>query len=471
MQVVIIGAGISGLTTAFTLQQRARQEGIALHLTLLEKEARTGGKIRSLQEEGYLCEWGPNGFLDGKPATLELCRRLQIAERLLRSDDNARKRFIYSRGRLHRVPENAAAFLRSGLISWPGKIRMAAEIIVPPYREDADETLAAFCRRRLGEEALEKLIGPMVSGIFAGDPETMSLKSCFPRIHQLEAEYGGLFRAMIRLAGKQRAARRSGQAVGSAAGPAGVLTSFAGGLQGLTDRLQQVLGDALCIANGVASLRPRRGGFELQLDDGRKIDAELVIAAIPAFALAELVAGFEPAMADLLRGIPYAPVQVSCFGYPQESFDRPLDGFGYLVARREKMDVLGTLWDSSIFAHRAPAGRVLLRSMLGGATRVEAADWDEAEVRDRTMAALKKTMGVSVPPEFVRVFAHPRAIPQYLAGHGRRVEALQERAGRYPGLFFTGNAFYGIGLNDCVSASETVAEQAWAALRARGEKA
>jgi oxygen-dependent protoporphyrinogen oxidase len=465
MQVAIIGAGISGLATAFTLQQRAQQEGIALRLAVFEKEPRAGGKIRSLREEGYLCEWGPNGFLDGRPATLELCRKLQIAEGLLRSNDNARKRFIYSRGRLHRVPENAAAFFRSGLITWPGKLRMAAEILVPPCRGEADETLADFCRRRLGREALEKLIGPMVSGIFAGDPETMSLKSCFPRIHQLETEYGGLFRAMIRLTRQRRAALRAGKAVAGAAGPAGVLTSFAGGLQELTDRLHRVLGDNVRTGSGVRSLRPSRQGFELQFENGRKIDAELVIAAIPAHALAGMVEGFEPAMTELLQGIPYAPMQVSCFGYRQESLHRPLDGFGYLVPHGESLDVLGTLWDSSIFSHRAPAGRVLIRSMLGGATRLDVAGWDETQVRGRTVAALEKTMGISVPPEFVRIFAHPRAIPQYLAGHGRRLQALQERADRYPGLFFTGNAFFGIGLNDCVGAAERVAERAMAALR------
>jgi oxygen-dependent protoporphyrinogen oxidase len=215
----------------------------------------------------------------------------------------------------------------------------------------------------------------------------------------------------------------------------------------------------------VTSLRPRRQGFELQLETGRKIDADMVITAIPAYALAGLVAGFEPAMAELLQGIPYAPMQVSCFGYRQESLDRPLDGFGYLVPHGERLDVLGTLWDSSIFAHRAPAGRILIRSMLGGATRLDAACWDETEVRDRTVAALEKTMGISVPPEFVRIFAHPRAIPQYLAGHGRRLQAVQERAESYPGLFITGNAFFGIGLNDCVGAAERVAEQALAFCR------
>ena len=468
MRVVIIGAGISGLATAFALQQRARKNGTALQLTVLEKDSRVGGKIRSLREEGYLCEWGPNGFLDGKPATLDLCRELEIAERLLRSDDNARKRFIYSRGKLHRVPENASAFCCSGLISWPGKLRIVGEMFLPRHRGDADETLAAFCRRRLGGEALEKLIGPMVSGIFAGDPENMSLKSCFPRIHQLETEYGGLIRAMIRLAAKHRRERRSGKAVAGAGGPAGVLTSFAGGLQELTDRLRDVLADAICTGAGVAEIRPCREGFQLALEKGREIEAQLVIAAVPAYDLAGMVDGFDREMASLLRGIPYASLQICCFGYRRERFPHALDGFGYLVPKGERLDVLGTLWDSSIFPNRAPAGQVLLRSMLGGATRPEVKGWDDARVRDNTLAALGKTMGVAEKPEFARIYAHPQAIPQYLPGHGRRLQALRERTDRYPGMFFTGNAFFGIGLNDCVSSAGKVAEQAFEHIRQSG---
>lgn len=461
MKVVIIGAGISGLATAFALQQMADKTETPLQLTLLEKEPVVGGKIRSFRDEGYLCEWGPNGFLDGKPATLELCREMDIAQRLLRSNDNARKRFIYANGQLHRVPENAAAFCRSNLISWPGKLRMAGEIFLPRYRGDEDETLAAFCRRRLGSEALDKLIGPMVSGIFAGDPESMSLQSCFPRIHQLESEYGGLFRAMIRLARQRRQDRRAGKAVGSASGPAGVLTSFANGLQELPDRMQEVLSEAISTGDGVAALRPGPAGFTVELESGRRIEAQLVISAIPAFEMSAMVEGFDAEMATLLRGIPYAPMQVSCFGYERKAFPRNLDGFGYLVAKNEKLDVLGTLWDSSIFANRAPDDRLLLRSMLGGATRPDVIGWDEDRVKERTMAALAQTMGVTEEPEFVRVFAHAQAIPQYLSGHARRVGALEARTNNYPGLFFTGNAFYGIGLNDCVSAAGKVAARAF----------
>ena len=187
-KVAIIGAGISGLSTAHAIERLADEAGLDVEVTVFERDDRTGGKIWSIKEEGYLCEWGPNGFLDSKPMTLELCDQIGIRNQLERSNDNARKRFIYSGGILNRLPENGPMFLQSKLISWPGKIRLAQEFFKPKRTDGADETLADFARRRLGAEALDKLIGPMVSGIFAGDPETLSMKSYFPRIHALEQQ-------------------------------------------------------------------------------------------------------------------------------------------------------------------------------------------------------------------------------------------------------------------------------------------
>ncbi|WP_318258441.1 protoporphyrinogen oxidase [Geobacter anodireducens] len=256
---IVAGGGISGLATAYLLKTRAAQEGFELDVTLVEREERLGGKIRSIKEEGYLCEWGPNGFLDSKPQTLDLCRELGASDLLLRSNDNARKRFIYTGGALNRLPENGPMFLKSGLISWPGKLRLAMEPFIPKKAGGEDETLAAFGRRRLGDEALRKLIAPMVSGIFAGNPETMSLRSCFPRIAELEDEYGSLVRAMIRLAKKKKQDIAQGKAVASAAGPGGVLTSFRDGIQALTDILAGRLGpDA--IVSGQEVLEVSRGG-------------------------------------------------------------------------------------------------------------------------------------------------------------------------------------------------------------------
>lgn len=466
-RIAVIGGGISGLSTVHALERLAKEAGLEISTVLLEKEERLGGKIWSRREEGYLCEWGPNGFLDSKPMTLELCDRLGIRERLLRSDDNARKRFIYTGGQLHRLPENGPSFLKSKLISWPGKARLACEPLIPAKRDGEDETLAAFARRRLGAEALDKLIGPMVSGIFAGDPETMSLQSCFPRIYQLEQEYGGLIKAMLKLAKEKKKERQAGKAVASAAGPGGVLTSFREGIQELSDATATGLTGQVRRVAKVTSIVAKKGGFELRLADGGSEEAELVVSAVPAYGLAAMVEGLDPKTSAILLEIPYAPMNVVCFGYAREKIKRDLDGFGYLIPRKEGKHILGTLWDSSIFPNRAPQGQVLLRSMMGGATNPGAIDLTEGEVKQRVMTNLREIMGIDAEPDFMRIYRHQRAIPQYIAGHSRRLLALDERLQAFPGLFLTGNAFFGIGLNDCVNASNQVAERVVGFLRAR----
>jgi oxygen-dependent protoporphyrinogen oxidase len=297
----------------------------------------------------------------------------------------------------------------------------------------------------------------MVSGIFAGDPETMSLQSCFPRIRELEQEYGGLLRAMIKLAKQKKAERKSGKEVASAAGPGGVLTSFADGIQALTDATAVRLAGTVRIGTAVAGLRPRSGGWELTLDSGEVLAADLVVSAAPAHALTALLRPLDQALAELVAGIPYASMNVICCGYARERISRDLDGFGYLIPRKEGRSTLGTLWDSSIFPKRAPEGYVLLRSMMGGATNPAAIELSDAEVLARVLADLRDIMGIDARPDFVRVFRHPRAIPQYLSGHARRLAAIDAALHNHAGLFVTGNAFYGVGLNDCVHAANRAA--------------
>jgi len=460
-QAIIIGGGISGLATAWLLREKAKAAGVELNITLLEKDHRLGGKIWSIKEEGYLCEWGPNGFLDNKPQTLELCRDLGASGQLLRSNDNARKRFIFSGGVLNRLPENGPSFLKSSLISWPGKIRLAMEPFIPKYTGTEDETLAAFGRRRLGEEALNKLIAPMVSGIFAGDPETMSLKSCFPRIAELEAEYGGLIKAMIRLAKKKKAEIAAGKAVASAAGPGGVLTSFRGGIQTLTDILSEELG-MVVVRSGEGATRVVKGEsvpWRVVTERG-EYSADVVILATPAYASADFLDGVDSNISGVLRQIPYSTMTVACFGYERERIDCDLNGFGYLIPKQEKLSTLGTLWDSSIFENRAPEGKVLLRSMMGGACFPQYISFSDAEVEKRVRDDLERTMGITAPPSFIRIFRHEKAIPQYTVGHGKRLEALAGLLGSHQGLILTGNSYRGIGLNDCVASAHAAAAAA-----------
>ncbi|MEI7817177.1 MAG: protoporphyrinogen oxidase, partial [Desulfuromonadales bacterium] len=446
-KIVIIGGGISGLATAWLLRDKSQAAGKELHITILEKEQYPGGKIRSIKADGYTCEWGPNGFLDSKPQTLDLCRAIGVENNLHRSNDNARKRFIFSGGKLHSLPDGGPAFLRSQLISWPGKLRLALE--PTPFITSApvgvDETLADFGRRRLGKEALDKLIAPMVSGIFAGDPETMSLISCFPRIAELEREYGGLIRAMIMLAKKKKREQAAGKVVSSAAGPGGVLTSFREGIQYLSDALTTSLEPIITTdCHVVAVEKSQSTPYRVLCEDGKELDADIVIVASPAFAAAGMLSALDPAMTATLCQIPYASMTVICFGYGREQIRHSLDGFGYLIPKKEGRNTLGTLWDSSMFDERAPEGKVLLRSMMGGACFPEYATLSDNEVIARVRQDLAVTMGIDSEPEFVRVFRHPQAIPQYTVGHGARLQALDDSLKSHPGLILTGNSYRGI---------------------------
>ncbi|MCW9049264.1 MAG: protoporphyrinogen oxidase [Deltaproteobacteria bacterium] len=466
-RIVVIGAGISGLSTAYAIEQLAKQAELEVEVQVVEKEARTGGKIWSIKEDGFLCEWGPNGFLDNKPMTLELCRQLQIDPQLLRSDDNARKRFIYADQILHSLPENGPSFLKSKLISWPGKFRLAGEMLVPKRTAEGDETLAEFGRRRLGSEALNKLISPMVSGIFAGDPETMSLKSCFPRINELEQEFGGLIKAMLKLAKKKRAEIKAGKAVASAAGPGGILTSFKDGIQELTDGVVEGLSGKVLTGHEVHKIEKKQTGFLVHLEGGKQLEAEIAVTAAPSYAVANMLDGLNESCSRVLREIPYATMNVICFGYQKERIAHDLNGFGYLIPKAEGCSTLGTLWDSSIFANRAPEGMALLRSMMGGATNPAAIDLSDDEVKARTMGDLKQIMGIDCEPDFVRIYRHQHAIPQYTRGHAQRLQALEDSLADSPDLILTGNAFFGVGLNDCVNASNRAAEKVIDRLRSR----
>lgn len=439
-RIVIIGGGISGLSLAYLVQGGKP----STDLIVLEAEERPGGKIWTDRAEGFLCESGVNGFLNNKPKTLELAAELSLTP--LRSSDAARKRFIFSDGRLHPLPESPPAFFRSDLLSIWGRLRIIYEIFAPKGRRE-DESLAEFGRRRLGREAFEKLIDPMASGIYAGDPGALSLKSCFPRIHQLEMEHGSLIRALIKLRMK---AKREGK-TGPGPGPGGVLTSFSDGMETFILALRNSLGNRIRPRSSVTSLLRTGDRYTVGLKDGSAIESDAVVMATPAHASSEILRDFDPALSRILSEIPYPTVSVVCMGYRKERIARSLDGFGFLVPFREGRRILGTLWDSSIFPNRAPEGFVLLRTMLGG-TRASVPR-DEGKLVDIVSGELREIMGIKVQPDFARVYVHEKAIPQYTVGHQGRLAAMDELLANHRGLYLTGNAYRGISVNDCIENS------------------
>lgn len=448
MNVIVVGAGISGLATAHALLQR--QPG--LDLAVLEAAPRTGGKVWTEHSgEGYACEWGVNGFLDKEPRTLALAAELGLKPMPAAAD--AARRYVWRGSKLHRLPESPPAFLTSGLLSLKGRLRVLCEPLIARGGAE-DESLADFARRRLGEEALKALIDPMASGVFAGNPERMSLASCFPRIREIEQRYGSLIRGMIRL---QLESRRSGKGPGPGPGPGGRLTSFAGGMSELTDGLTERLGPTVRTATPVESLSPGGPGYQLHLPGGETLEAERVILAAPAWAQAAMLRDWQPQLASLLGGIDYPPLAVACLGYKASTLPTKPDGFGFLIPSSERRALLGTIFDSNVFAHRAPQGSVLLRSMIGGSRAPERAMQPEAEILDSVQSELKSLLGITAEPELARVYRHRRAIPQYHVGHAERLAAIETELQALPGLHLTGNAFRGVSLNDCVANAEKLA--------------
>jgi protoporphyrinogen/coproporphyrinogen III oxidase len=456
-RVVVAGGGIAGLSIAHAIRER----DASVNVLVLERQPRVGGNIRTDVVEGYTCEWGPDGFLDNAPATLRLAESVGLVSRLLPSNDAARRRFIFRNECLHEVPVSPLAFLRSRLLSSRGKARLMWE----PFarrRQEEDESIHGFAARRIGEEAASVLVDSMVSGIFAGDARALSLRACFPKMWQLETDHGSLVRALI----ATRRSRRKGDAVGA---PAGRLTSFRDGMQELPDGLACRLGDG--VRTGAPVLQLRKGlerdasgaarGYSIDTTSG-SLDADAVVLTGPAAESARLIREFDPALASLVGGIETAPIVVVCLGYDEQALaaDRgPLDGFGFLVPRSEGTRILGALWETSIYTGRAPAGKALLRIMIGGASDPGAGALADEELLAITRSDLLRTMGLSLAPEFTRIIRHRQGIPQYTRGHVARLQHIGSLLKAHPGLFLAGNSYRGVSINSCIAEAGAIADE------------
>jgi len=456
-RIAIVGAGLSGLCTAHYLVKSLSEAGKEAEILLLEAEGVPGGKMRTILQDGFRMEWGPNGFLTNKPHGMDLVKDLGIEGSLARSSDLARKRFILSGGTLHRLPETPPAFFRSKLLSPPGRLRILWEPFASGPPPGIDESLGEFARRRLGAEALEKLIDPMVTGIFAGDPDEMSLRSCFPVIYDLERKYGGLVRGML---GVRRERARQGMKGEMSAGPGGVLMSFDHGVQTLTDALAGRLSEGLHLRVSVDRIERHGEGYLLSMSaEGRREEmaADVVVIAAPAYAAAGMVSPVDEGLSAALDAIPYSSITVAALGYEKATMGNPLDGFGFLIPRGERRKILGALWDSSVFPNRAPEGKALLRVMVGGVRAPDLAALPEAELLAMARNELAEILGISGEPVLAKTFFHDRGIPQYLVGHGKRLERIDARLAALPGLHLNSNAYRGIALNDCVRESRAAA--------------
>jgi len=449
-QVAIVGGGIAGLALGHALGQR----GVAA--VVLEAGQRPGGNIRSERRAGWLCEWGPNGFLDNEPATLRLVAALGLGAELRPSSDLARRRWIVRDGRLRLLPARPPEFLRSDVLSVHGRLRVLLEWAQPARRGAGDESVFDFARRRIGREAAEVLVDAMVTGVYAGDARSLSLQGAFPRMRAMEEEHGGLFRALIAM---RRAARARGDKAspGGPLGPPGVLTSFLGGMETLVQALACHLGERLRTDSPIVGLARGARGWRLEIKGGAPLEAEQVVLACPSWAAAPLLRSHDAELAAELAAIPSAPVAVVCLGYDERDLVGVVPGLGFLVPGRERSPILGTLFDTWLFPGRSPAGRVLWRAMLGGARDPGAVDLGDEQLVERVLGAFAGLLGLHAAPLVTYVVRHPRGIPQYPVGHPARLVRLDEQLARHPGLYLCGNSYRGIAMNSCIKEAETLA--------------
>lgn len=475
--IVIAGGGITGLAAAYAVTTDPRARDLGIRCTLVEQDERLGGKLLTERRDGCLIENGPDSFLSTKPWAAALCRKVGLGDRLVGTLPG-RAVYVAYRGRLHPLPEGAAfgiptqflPLVRTGLLSPAEKVRVAADLILPRHRGDADETIGGFLRRRLGDAVVQRLAGPLLGGIYAGDPDHLSARATFPLLLEWEAAHRSLLLAAL---ARRRAGRTAGAGRGAHAhGPSPMFLSLIGGVGELVDRLVHLLGAATVLTGRSVERLERRGGGEqvaytVMLDGGQVLDADAVLLATPAFVTAGLLDALAPEAAAGLRAIPYVSTAAVTLAYRRSELTAPLDGHGFVVARGEPLSISACTWLSSKWPHRAPPEVALLRCYLGSFGREAVVDEDDSRLVELARTDLQASMGIEVTPIFTSVARWIKAMPQYLPGHLDRLRTIEDALGALPALAIAGAGYRGIGIPDCIRQGTEAAARLVTAVTAR----
>ena len=468
-RVVVVGGGIAGLAAAHRLVELGRDEGWPLDLVLVEAASRLGGTIRTERADGFLLEAGPDSFISEKPWALALAERIGLGPRLRGTDDRFRRTYVVRGGRLRPLPEGflllaptrAWPVLRSGVFSWPGKLRLGLDLVLPRRRASGDESLGSFVRRRLGREALERVAQPLVGGIYTADPDQLSLEATMPRFLALEREHRSLILGLRRTA-------RAGEAQGASGARWSLFVTLAGGMEELVTALAARLpAGAARVGTPAVAVAPAPDGWRVRLAAGGLLPADGVVLAGPAPRMAPLLRDTDPGLAGLLDGIAYASSATVALAYPRAAVRHPLDGFGFVVPRVEGRTAIACTFSSVKYPGRAPDGFALLRVFVGGAMQADLLEREEGALARLAHDDVAALLGIAGEPVFSRVWRHPRAMPQYDVGHLDRVAAIEARLETLPGLAFAGGAYRGVGIADCVRSGEAAAERLSSRLKGR----
>ena len=451
MHITIIGGGIAGLATAFYLEKRAREQGREIQYVLLESSDRWGGKIATESVDGFLIEGGPDLLLTQKPAGIQLCKDLGLADRLISTNNDRQRTFLVRDGKLVAFPEDFSLvpsrfwpLVRSPLFSFCGKVRMGLEVFVPRRRDEGDESLASFIRRRLGVEAVN-IGGAMLAGIHSADAERLSMRCAFPMYVAMEQRYGSLIKGV-------RAMRKT-RAKSSA-----MFQTLIGGMGELVDALVAQLDGDLRRGVAVGAVRKTDGGFEVVAGD-EVIETDAVVMATPAYVSADLVADLVPDLSLLLRGVRYVSTATVSLGYRKRDVEgqHDFEGFGFLSPKHEGRRITACTWVSTKLNFRAPDDGVLVRTFVGGTGQEDLVDLDDEVLIAQSREELEDLMGLTADPVFARIFRWRKGRPQFDVGHLDRVAEMEHLAAQVGGLFLTGSAYRGSAIPDCiVQAVDTV---------------
>ena len=435
--VVIIGAGISGLATAYHLDRSG------LDILLLEKSARTGGNILSETVSGFTIDYGPNSIVN-TPEVEQLIQDIGLHDRQIHADPRAKHRYILKQGRLLPIPRSPWQFLNSKLLSIQGKSRLLFEPFISHSRQ-TDESIAAFSKRRFGKDVLDFIVSPLIAGIYAGDPSRLSIRSALPKLHQLECRYGSILKGLWQ-AKNARSLRTSKQMI-----------SFRSGMHELTQSLSTILSKRIQSESILRAIRINHGEkptyhiHYTHKGESMTLTAKTVIFTTPAYVSIEYLKSIDPLLTKTLHAIPYAPISAVFLGFNPNTFTcRSLDGFGFLVPKREARHILGSIWNSSLFPHRAPKNGIALTSFVGGIEQGELTTLSDEKLSRLVLHELEACLHLKGKPEIIRIKTWPKAIPQYELGHHERLQCIQRFESQYPGLFISGNFRHGLSVGDCL---------------------